>query len=132
MHRILFFFREHRRGVDARRRRRDTPAARPADSIQSAPGKTERGGEEESRGGVGFDRRAREVAGDEVQRRGSPELREKGLSCLHSTGLWSGSTRETRGGFCLGQFDRRPNIELCRRETYGRRQRRRWPGLPSA
>src|SRR5438105_11046142 len=77
MHRILFFFREHRRGVDARRRRRDTPAARPADSIRSAPVKTERGGEEKSRGGVGFDRRAREVAGNEVQRRGSPELREK-------------------------------------------------------
>ena len=73
--------------VDARRRRWDTSAARPADSIRSAPVKTERGGEEESRGGVGFDRWAREVAGDEVQRRGSPELREKGLPCLNLMGL---------------------------------------------
>src|SRR5438132_796479 len=86
MHRVSLFFREYRGGVDARRRWRDTPAARPADSIRSAPVKTERGGEEESRGGVGFDRRAREVAGDEVQRRGSPELREKGLPCLTRRG----------------------------------------------
>src|SRR5438128_1887249 len=82
-------------------------AARPADSIRSVPVKTERGGEEESRGGVGFDRWAREVAEDEVQRRGLLELREKGLPWLNSTGLWSESTRETRGGFCLGQVDRR-------------------------
>src|SRR5881394_2423361 len=72
-------------------------AARPDDSIRSAPVKTERGGEEESRGGVGFDRRAREVAGDQVQRRGSLELREKrGLQWLNSTGLWPEGNRGTR------------------------------------
>src|SRR5438105_15877190 len=65
-------------------------AARPADSIRSAPVKTERGGEEESRGGVGFDRRAREVARDEVQWRGSLEVREKrGLQWVNSAGLWA-------------------------------------------
>src|SRR6266540_6183597 len=108
MHRVSLFFREYRGGVDARRRWRDTPAARLADSIRSAPVKTERGGEEGSRGRVGFDRRAREVAGDEVQRRGSPELREKGLPRLNSTGDLRATAKATVG---LGYLAPNPPIQ---------------------
>ena len=41
------------------------------------------------------------------------------LRCSSSTGLWSGSTRETRGGFCLGQFDRRRLGLSSPRRGYG-------------
>src|SRR6266540_1741066 len=62
MRRVSLFFREYRGGVDARRRRRDTPAARPADWTRSALGQTGQGSCGESKGMVGGGWRSLEKA----------------------------------------------------------------------
>ncbi len=62
MRRASLFFREYRGGVDARRRWRNTPTARPADWTRSALGQTEQGSCGESNVMVGWGWRSSEKA----------------------------------------------------------------------
>jgi len=104
--------------ADARRRRRDMPAARPANSNRSARGKTERGscGESKGRSAWPGDHRGKGPATRTVAEARRPSWRWR-LQWTGSMGYYPRSTREVRGIFTLGRNDRTATAALGRRRT---------------
>ena len=104
--------------ADARRRRRDMPAARPANSNRSARDKTERGscGESKGRSAWSGDHRGKGPAARTVAEARRPSWRWR-LQWTGSMGYYPRSTREVRGIFTLGRNDRTATAALGRRRT---------------